>query len=126
MRILHASLVAASPLAVNAPCRAGKVRGVRWQPDQIGWFRMPAVADVPVQPGSEIRLGQPHEGMAVLLTVLALGFPVSMLMLAKATGSDLLGWVFGLVLMLEFMALPWIALFGFGRSLRCLLGNRSR
>lgn len=126
MRILHASLVAASPLAINAPGGAVKARGVRWHPNQIGWFRMPAVADVPAHPGSEIRLGQPHEGMAVLLTVLALGFPVSMLMLAKATGSDLLGWVFGLVLMLEFAALPWIALFGFGRSVRRLCGNRLR
>ena len=124
MRILHATLVAASPLAVHAPSRAAGSRGVRWQPDRVGWFRMPAVADVPVHAGSEIRLGHRHEGMAVLLTVLALGLPVGMLMLAKATGSDVLGWVFGLMLMLEFAALPWIALFGFGRSLQRLWGKR--
>jgi hypothetical protein len=77
--------------------------------------RRPAARQIPRSPQSVNHLERQHGGTAVLLTGVALGFPVSMLMLAKLTGSDTLGWVFGLTLLLEFAVLPWLALFSLGR-----------
>ncbi|KQV83021.1 hypothetical protein ASC87_08745 [Rhizobacter sp. Root1221] len=77
-------------------------------------------------PMSVNHLERHHGGTAVLVTAVALGFPVSMLMLAKVLGSDALGWVFGLILMFEFAALPWVVLFGAGQLLQRLWRRRPR
>ena len=120
MRISHASLFAASPLFVSTQGRTACSHRRQRPSDLRVRFRAPALAEVPVSPGAM------QGGTAVLVTALALGFPVSMLMLAKLTGSDMLGWVFGSVLLLEFAALPWIALFGPDRLLQRAWGRRSR
>jgi len=125
MRIPYISLFSASPLFANPPTRDARPHALRWQADPVVRFRAPALLEFPAGGGAVHHLEHHHDGTAVLVTALAIGFPVSMLMLAKLTGSDLLGWVFGLVLMLEFAALPWIALFGPGRWLQRVWGRQS-
>jgi hypothetical protein len=59
----------------------------------------------------------PRSGIGIALAIAAVGVPPATLLLAKLFGSDVLGWIFGLMLLAALALVPGAAVFWLGTRL---------
>jgi hypothetical protein len=71
------------------------------------------------------RPARPRSGISMGLAIMAVGVPPATLVLAKLLGSAVLGWMFGLTLMLAFALAPCAAVFWIGTKFGArIIGRR--